>query len=153
MADAPAPASEGAPRPPVGRPATADDVRGLRRWIIVGLLAAVAASAIAVVALVQANDTSSTDQEASHTVAAQLERVQTRISDRVDALSRRLDQLPTSTSLASVERRLGRVQTQTAATAAAVKDANRKLDALDLRVKALEQASTAKGSSGAKTAK
>ena len=48
--------------PPPPKPATAEDLRGLRRWLLVAGVWAVAATAIAVIALVKANDANNDQQ-------------------------------------------------------------------------------------------
>ena len=120
------------------RAATLGDVRGLRRWLVVTAVWAVAATALGVIALIQANK----DDDTARTQAAgELGRVQRSLNDRIDKLESRVDQLPTSDDLAKLENRLGDVENKADKTAADVKDLNSRVDDLEKRVDDLEQSS------------
>ena len=107
----------GAPRPPRPgdvapyvedeQPATLADIRNLRRWLIVAAIWAVAATALAVIALVEANK----DDSAAQTQAAgELGRVQRDLNARIDDLESRVNELPTSDDLAKLDSRLKAVE-------------------------------------------
>src|SRR6185503_4969783 len=74
--------------PPRPEPATTDDIRSLRRWLLVAGVWAVAATAIAVIALVKANDANN-DQENART-ASQLTQVQRQLSSQLADLEKRI---------------------------------------------------------------
>ena len=63
--DTPDPERPDPERPdPDSRPATAGDLRGLRRWLLVSVVWAIAATAIAVIALVVANRAADEEESA-----------------------------------------------------------------------------------------
>jgi septal ring factor EnvC (AmiA/AmiB activator) len=101
---------------PPDAPATVEDVRAGRRWTIVALVWAVAASAIAVIALIQANDNSnnnSSDQPAqtSQGVSAKdFADFQKQVNDRLDAFSRRLNDTASQADLQKIDKRLTQVE-------------------------------------------
>jgi TolA-binding protein len=156
MEGAPPPRTGSASAPPVDPddgPATSGDVRALRRWLVVGLAWAVAASAIAIIALVDANDSSSAGREASRGVSAELRRVQAQLGNRIDALERRVGGLPTSADVSKLQRRLGKVEDDARHAASHAKDADRRLSGLAQRVKSLEKAPRSSGTSTTPTKK
>jgi septal ring factor EnvC (AmiA/AmiB activator) len=142
----------GAPRPPRPgdvapyvedeQPATLADIRSLRRWLIVAAIWAVAATALAVIALLEANK----DDSAAQTQAAgELGRVQRDLNARIDALESRVDELPTSDDLAKLDSRLKAVEddadkSRTAADrlSGRVDDLGGQVDDLESRVEELE---------------
>jgi TolA-binding protein len=144
----------GAPRPPRPgdvapyvedeQPATLADIRNLRRWLIVAAIWAVAATALAVIALVEANK----DDSAAQTQAAgELGRVQRDLNARIDDLESRVDELPTSDDLAKLDSRLKAVEddadkSRTAADrlSGRVDDLKGQVDDLETRVDELESA-------------
>ena len=98
---------------PPDAPATVEDVRASRRWTWVALAWAVAASAIAVIALVNTNDNSNqttTTPQVSPDTAAQLEKVQSDVNDRLDAFSRRLNDKAAQTDVDKLDKRLTKVE-------------------------------------------
>jgi signal transduction histidine kinase len=97
---------------PPDAPATVEDVRASRRWTWVALAWAVAASAIAVIALINANNKSS-DNTATQTtpdVTQQLQTFQKDTNARLDAFSRRLSDKAAQTDVASLDKRLTKVE-------------------------------------------
>ena len=105
----------------------------------------VAASAIAVIALLDSNGGSEPTRRDAGSVATQLARVQRRLEARIDELDRRLGELPSRTDVQPLESRLGTVEDAQAR----VKDASDGVSRLEDRVSELEQQSS--GSGGAKT--
>jgi archaellum component FlaC len=70
-------------------PASRDDVRSLRRWLIVVAVWAVAASAIGIIALIASNDDNSSASSATNTRIDELERsLSGRIQEVQDAVSK-----------------------------------------------------------------
>jgi predicted nuclease with TOPRIM domain len=120
------------------RPATRGDLRGLRRWLAVTAVWAVAATALGVIALIQANK----DDEGARTQAAgELGRVQRELNDRIDKLESRVDELPTSDDLTKLESRLKDAEDKADKTAGDVKDLSSRVDDLETRVDDLEKSS------------
>ena len=107
----------GAPRPPRPgdvapyvedeRPATLADIRSLRRWLAVAAIWAVAATALGVIALLEANKDDSADQTQA---AGELGRVQRQLNSRIDDLESRIDELPTSDDVSKLDARLKAVE-------------------------------------------
>ena len=74
---------------PPDAPATIEDVRSLRRWLIVVAIWAVAASAIALIALL-ADDSSSSGNDSSSSQIDRLVSSQQELNDRVDELEKQV---------------------------------------------------------------
>jgi len=85
------------------RPATLGELRSTRRWLVAAAVWAVAATALAVFALIEAGK----DDDAAETRAASvLGRVQRGLNNRIDELESRIDDLPTSDDLSKLDGRL-----------------------------------------------
>ena len=124
------------------RPATLADIRSLRRWLAVAAVWAVAATALGVIALLEANKDDSAEQERA---AGELGRVQKQLNSRMDDLEGRIDELPTSDDVSKLDGRLktveGKVDKSTAATdrlSSRVDDLDGQVDDLESRVEELE---------------
>jgi peptidoglycan hydrolase CwlO-like protein len=97
---------------PPDAPATVEDVRASRRWTIVALVWAIAASAIAIIALVNANnnDNATADNQptqTSQTVSPQeLDAFKKETNDRLDAFSRRLNNTAAEADVQKLDKRL-----------------------------------------------
>lgn len=125
------------------RPATLADIRSLRRWLAVTAVWAVAATALGVIALLEANKDDSADQTKA---AGELGRVQQQLNSRIDDLESRIDDLPTSDDVAKLDGRLKSVEnaadkSRTAADrlSGRVDDLEGQVDDLESRVEQLEQ--------------
>jgi septal ring factor EnvC (AmiA/AmiB activator) len=119
------------------RPATLGDIRGLRRWLIVTAVWAAAATALAVIALIQANK----DDEAARTQAAgELGRVQRGLNDRIDDLESRVDELPTSDDLTKLDNRIKEVEDAADKASTNTERLGNRVEDLEGRVDDLEQA-------------
>ena len=130
------PAAPPPAQPPRPEPATADDIRSLRRWLLVTGVWAVAATAIAVIALVQANkdDSAKIGQE----TANQVGKVQRDLNKRLDEVESRLSDLAPSSDVAKLDTRLKKVEndlskatTKLDKTSAQVDDLKTKVDDLE----------------------
>lgn len=99
---------------PPDAPATIEDVRAGRRWTIVALAWAIAASAIAVIALVQnSNDKSNGNQPTQTTQSVspqQLDDFKNQTNDRLDAFSRRLSDRAATADLQKLDKRLTQLE-------------------------------------------
>ena len=142
---------EGAPPPGSGPPqrveaASADDLRGLRRWVIVAGVWAVAATAIALIALL---DTSATQAEKDADAAAErVTKVERTLDGRLDALETRLDELPRSDDVSKLQDRLSRAEKSASDAAESSKDAGQTVGDLEDRVSRLEEDATRPGGAG-----
>jgi outer membrane murein-binding lipoprotein Lpp len=144
--DRPAAESTGSERPRVeepatpdsdDRPATAGDVRGLRRWLLVTAAWAVAATAIAVIALVVANRADDEEQQAR--TADRISDVRQDLNARIDEVESRIEQLPTSEDTSNLDDRLKQVEKDTSGTPEQLDRLAGRLDDLEQRVDGLEQ--------------
>jgi TolA-binding protein len=133
-------------QPPVGRserlltddqlPATVGQVKSLRRWLIVAGVWAVAATALAVFALIQANQQ---DEEGREQAAGELGRVQSQLNNRIDDLEQQINGLPTSEDVSNLEDRLGQVEDDSSQAGQSAQRLGNRVDDLEGRVDQLEQ--------------
>jgi septal ring factor EnvC (AmiA/AmiB activator) len=127
---------------PPDAPATVEDVRSTRRWMVVALVWAIAASAIAVIALVQADNGGSNPPPAQTTDAVtpqQFRNFQDQTNARLDAFSGRLNDRAAEADLQKLDKRLTQVEDDLAQ---ATDDATKQSDAvtqLQSDVKDLQQ--------------
>jgi hypothetical protein len=124
---------------PEARPATLAEVRTLRRWLTVAGVWAVAASAIAVIALLEARREEEPKGPRAVT-GTQLRGVQAGITERIDELETQIGQLPASADVRKLDRRLKRVEDAAADTRGDVRGLRGDLDDLSTRVDDVEQA-------------
>ena len=122
------------------RIATVDDLRSLRRWLLVAIVWAVAATAIAVIALVVANRFN--EEELNARTADQIREVQRGLENRIDDLESRIGELPTSEDITDLDNRLGEVEDRVGTTSDQLDRLSGRLDDLDQRVEELEQTET-----------
>jgi TolA-binding protein len=130
------------------RPATRGDLRTLRRWLTVAGVWALAATAVAVIALIKATDKPSSDSRAD--VARQIGDAERALDHRIDSLRSRIDSLPSSQDLSRVDKRLRRAEDDAKRAANEERTTSSKLDDLTKRVDDLSsrQTSTAPGQQG-----
>ena len=118
------------------RPATVADLRGLRRWLVVTAVWAVAATALGVIALIQANKN---DEAGKTQSAADLAQVQRDLNGRIDDLKAQVDELPTSDDLSKLDGRIKDVEKKADSTGSDIDKLNGRVDDLEKRVDDLEQ--------------
>jgi hypothetical protein len=118
-------------------PATAEDIRGIRRWLLVAGAWAVAATAIAVIALVQANNDDS--EKIGARTASQVGRVQRQLNERLDDIENRLSDLAPSSDVARLDRRLKKAESETSKATEKLDKLGGRVDDLETRVDDLEQ--------------
>jgi septal ring factor EnvC (AmiA/AmiB activator) len=121
------------------RAATLGDIRTLRRWLLVTAVWAVAATALGVIALIQANKDDTSGQTQS---AADLARVQRDLSGRIDDLKSQVDGLPTSDDLSKLDGRIKDVEKKADSTGSDLDKLNGRVDDLEKRVDDLESSSS-----------
>jgi TolA-binding protein len=119
------------------RPATAQQFKSLRRWLIVAGVWAVAATGLAVFALIEANQA---EEAAGEEATGQAGRVQRELDGRIDGLESRIEELPTSDDVSNLDNRLGQVEDDLSKATQDVTRLNRRLGNLEGRVDELEQA-------------
>lgn len=119
------------------RPATYGELRSTRRWLAVAGVWAIAATALAVFALIEANKE---DDTARTQAAGELGRVQRALNDRIDGLEARIDDLPTSDDISKLDNRLKQVEQGADRTSTDIERLGNRMDDLESRVDELEQA-------------
>jgi septal ring factor EnvC (AmiA/AmiB activator) len=133
--------------PPTQEPATREDVRWLGRWLVVVALWAAAASAVAILALVDTRNQEG-DKDRTARLEDQVTQLQRDLVTRTGRLQTRLEGVPQSQDLARLEKRLAKVERESTKASADAKKATAKLTDLEGRIKTLE--SSSKSSSAAK---
>ena len=119
------------------RPATLGELRSTRRWLAVAAVWAVAATALAVFALLEANKKEDNGQE--QRVAGELGRVQRDLNERIDGIESRVDELPTSDDVSKLDGRIQDIEKRADQEATDVEELGGRVDDLESRVEALEQ--------------
>jgi septal ring factor EnvC (AmiA/AmiB activator) len=120
------------------RPATVAQLRSTRRWLAVTAVWAVAATALAVLAFLEANE----DDDAARTQAAgELGRVQRDLNERIDELESRIDELPASEDVSNLDDRLGELEGRVDQVQSGNERLSGRVDDLETRVEELEQSS------------
>jgi TolA-binding protein len=113
QSSSPPPVPAAAPSVPEdARPATRGDVRALRRWVLVAVVWAVAATAVSVIALIDQNNANSGGNKTSADVARQLSDFESTINRRIASLSSQLQDVPKSEDVSKLDVRLKKVETQ-----------------------------------------
>ncbi len=130
------------------RPATVASLKTLRRWLIVAGVWAVAATAIAVFALVKADEADDAGREQA---AGDLERVQRELDDRIDELESSVDQAPSSEDIGQLDDRLTEIEDGGAQTSQDIERLNGRLDDLEQQVQALEDSADTSGAEDTET--
>jgi peptidoglycan hydrolase CwlO-like protein len=100
---------------PPDAPATVEDVRSTRRWTWVAFAWAIAASVIAVLALIQAgkddnNSTSTQTTTSSQQVPPEVQSFVKQTNDRLDAFSRRLNDTAAQADVDKLDKRVTQVE-------------------------------------------
>jgi septal ring factor EnvC (AmiA/AmiB activator) len=118
------------------RAATLGELRSTRRWLAVAGVWAVAATALAVFALIEAGQE---DESARTRAAGELGRVQRALNDRIDELESSVDDLPTSADVSKLDNRIKDVEDAADKAATDTERLGNRLDDLEARVDELEQ--------------
>jgi septal ring factor EnvC (AmiA/AmiB activator) len=119
------------------RPATYGELRSTRRWLAVAGVWAVAATALAVFALIEANKN---DDTARTQAAGEIGRVQRQLNARMDDLEQRVDELPTSDAINKLDSRLQYLEDSSDKVGTDIERLGNRLDDVESRVDDLEQA-------------
>lgn len=129
------------PREPVDddAPATVGELRSLRRWLVVAGVWAVAASAIAIIALLSARNNDQPKRSPGAVTGTQLTRVQRDLDQRIDALEKKVKAAPSSDDVSKLQDRLKTVEDRSDSTRSDLKAVRRDLSDLTKRVDALEK--------------
>jgi uncharacterized protein HemX len=136
-AAAPKPPAPPATAPPARpAPATQDDLRSLRRWLLVAGVWAAAATAIGIIALVQANKDDSAEIGAQ--TANQVGKVQRDLNNRLDDIEKQLDGLAPASDIARLDKRLKQVEDDASKAGVQLEKVSGRVDDLENRVDDVE---------------
>jgi polyhydroxyalkanoate synthesis regulator phasin len=129
------------PYDPDAEPATQGDVKSLRRWLIAAAVWAVAASVIALIALIDDDTGGNGDGDAPSSRA--ITRVEQRLDRRIDELEQRVENAPSSDELDELSNRIGEVEGQveelgSPASEDDIDELNGRIEELEQRVEELE---------------
>jgi TolA-binding protein len=135
MAQAPDVPDAPTPPDPDRAPVTQGDLRTVRRWLLVTAVWALAATAVALIALLSADDTA---EKESRSVGEQLTRLQRDVDRRLDALEEDVEEAPRQEDVTTLAKRLSRLETKSSTATDDAKDAKTRVDDLETRVEELE---------------
>lgn len=124
------------PDPDASQPATREDIRSLRRWLVVVAVWAVAASAIGIIALIASDDERSSDSAATNDRLTQLER---RLSTRIQDLEDEASKAATPEDVERLDGRLRELSKDVTDAKDASESANQSAEDLEQRADDLEQ--------------
>ena len=124
------------PYDPDAEPATQGDVKALRRWLIAAAVWAVAASVIALIALID-DDTGGNGDDGDATSSRAVTRVERRLDSRIDELQQRVENAPSSDDVEELNNRIGEVEGQVEELGSPASEDD--IDELNGRVEELEQ--------------
>ncbi|MDQ3587929.1 MAG: hypothetical protein M3350_02725 [Actinomycetota bacterium] len=127
------------------RPATAEDVKGLRRWAIVAGVWAVAATALAVMALLKPAPDEGPDPAAA--ANRSINRLEGRLGGRFQRLEDRVGLLPNAADLQKLDTRTQRVESRAGQAAGDAGAARDSIGKLQDRVEKVEQTQKRQSSS------
>ena len=139
---APPPPPAGPPfRSPAPPPASRDELRTLRRWVLVSGVWAVAATAVALIALLDSSDGKAEARagDAADRVT-RLERRQRALGQRLGVMNSRSKNLASRGDVVKLQLRLSQIQTIAAAASKRAARAVKATSEVDDRVKQFEQA-------------
>ena len=109
--------------------ATQDDLRTLRRWVIVAGVWAVAATAVALIALL--DDSGRAAERRANETGKRVAATQERVDERLARLERRLAATPTSAQVQQLRNQVGQAQRAASGAASGVTGLERRVDALE----------------------
>ena len=137
---------QGAPDAPEdddARPATVGDVKRLRLWLIVAGVWAAAATAIAVIALLDNGEDE--ERTSAAEVSTRVTRLERELKDELDQVKSQIEALPGADDLSKVDRRLKEVEDDASQAARDAKSADEKAGDLEQRLGDLEDADGGQG--------
>ena len=128
------------PQPPEDlRPAAAGDLKELRRWTIVAGVWAVAATALAVLALIRPGQQDVADRSAA-AAKRSVDRMQDRFDSRLRRLAKRIDRVPRAAELQYLGNRVRQVEDRSGQTAGDAKAARDSIGELQDRLERVARA-------------
>ena len=142
MADPPEVPKAPPERDPDLRPATEGELRTVRRWLLVTAVWAVAATAVALIALLTQDDTA---EKTSRSVSERVTKVERDLNARIDQLEEDVDSLAKQEDVTKLAQRLSRVEEDNSKAAKDTRDTNNQIDDLETRIEDLEASADSGG--------
>ena len=112
-----------------GAPVTQDDLRTLRRWIVVAGVWAVAATVVALVALL--DDSGRAAERRANETGRRVAATQQRVDDRLARLERRLNATPTTAQVQQLRTQVDQAQRAASGASSNVTALERRVDSLE----------------------
>ena len=142
--------------PAAAGPDTRDDLKALRRWVLVAGIWAVAATVVALIALLDSSKgeveqrASDAQQRAGEVEkrAVKLDRDQKGLATRIDEVESRLGSLAPLSDVSKLQDRVGRVEENASKASDKVGSSSNKVKSLEDRVAALENAPDSAATTG-----
>jgi len=133
-------------RDPDLQPATQSDVRSLRRWLLVTAVWAVAATAVALIALLTQDDTA---EKESRSVSERVTRLERSLNSRLETIEEDTSSVAQREDVTKLAQRLSRVEDASAKAQRDARDLQSSVDDLETRVDELEASADGGGDTGA----
>jgi septal ring factor EnvC (AmiA/AmiB activator) len=131
-----------AQRDPDLQPATQGELRSVRRWLLVTAVWAVAATAVALIALLSQDDTA---EKESRNVSQRVTKLERDLDRRLESIEEDISSVATREDVTKLAQRLSRVEDDSAKAARDAKDTNSQIDDLETRIEELEAAPNGTG--------
>ena len=132
-------------RDPDLQPATRGELRTLRRWLLVTAVWAVAATAVALIALLTQDDTA---EEKSRDVSERITQLERDLNPKLDNLEEELSSVAKQQDVTKLAQRLSRVETSSSKASSDAKDVKSRIDDLETRIEDLESTADTGGDTG-----
>jgi septal ring factor EnvC (AmiA/AmiB activator) len=132
-------------RDPDLQPATRGELRTLRRWLLVTAVWAVAATAVALIALLTQDDTA---EEKSRDVSERVTQLERDLNPKLDNLEEELTSVAKQQDVTKLAQRLSRVETSSSKASSDAKDVKSRIDDLETRIEDLESTADTGGDTG-----
>jgi chromosome segregation ATPase len=146
MAEPPEVPDAPAERDPDLQPATEGELRSVRRWLLVTAVWALAATAVALIALLSQDDSA---KEESRNASERITQLERGLKGRLDALDEDLASVAKREDVTRLAQRLSRVEDDKSKAEADAKDLKSQVDDLETRVEDLESTADSGGDTGA----
>ena len=132
-------------RDPELQPASRGDLRTLRRWLLVTAVWAVAATAVALIALLTQDDTA---ERKSRDVSERVTQLERELNPKLDNLEEEISSVAKREDVTKLAQRLSRVETNASRASSNAKDTRSRIDDLESRIEDLETSADTDGDTG-----
>lgn len=142
MADPPEVPDAPPGRDPELQPATQGELRTLRRWLLVTAVWAVAATAVALIALLTQDEAA---EEKSRDVSERVTQLERDLNPKLEKLEEDIGSVAKQEDVTRLAQRLSRVETDVSKSTTTTKDLRSRIDDLETRVEDVEQSADTGG--------